>query len=230
MKLSIIVPVYNEEKTIGRVVKRLLDLGLSGWTKEILVVDDCSTDQTRKTLGDFAEKGLVRVFGHRRNSGKTAAIKTGLLRAKGGYVIVQDADLEYDPGDIKKLVAKARENKGAVIYGSRFKGPHEDTVFGHKFGNIVLTALTNLLYGSRISDMETCYKLIPNRYLQRMKLESCRFNFEPEVTAKLLRQKVRIIEVPISYRKRGFSEGKKIHWWDGISAIWTLVKYRLVFS
>lgn len=227
MKLSIIVPVYNEEKTIAVILEKLHKLDLGEWQKEIVVVDDHSTDQTKNIVSQFAKKG-VRVVSHRKNAGKGAAIRTGLSRIRGDFVIIQDADLEYNPNDILSLLVTAKNNPGYVIYGSRFRGRHEDTVFGHKAGNLLLTAITNLLFSSSISDMETCYKLIPTKYLRRLKIESSRFNFEPEITAKLLKLNVGILEVPINYKKRGFSEGKKINWFrDGLAAIWTLFRYRM---
>lgn len=227
MKLSIIVPIFNEAKTLTPVLKKLLALDLNSWKKEIIVVNDCSTDETPAILKKFSKR-LAKVYHHAKNKGKGAAIRTGLAAAAGSHVIIQDADLEYSPADITVLLAASRNNPGFAIYGSRFRGRHEDTVFGHKAGNLLLTTVTNLLYGSAISDMETCYKLIPRIYLRRMKLKANRFDFEPEITAKLLKLGVGILEVPINYKKRGFSEGKKIHWWDGLTAIWTLVKLRFI--
>ncbi|MBI4099906.1 glycosyltransferase family 2 protein [Candidatus Microgenomates bacterium] len=225
MKLSIIIPVFNEAKTITKILKKVLELDLEGWQKEIIIINDSSTDQTKKVINRFTKKG-VKVVSHQQNLGKGAAIRTGLAKATGDFVIIQDADLEYNPNDIRSLLVTAENNPGFVIYGSRFRGRHEDTVFGHKAGNALLTLLTNLLYGSSLSDMETCYKLIPVTHLHRLKLESNRFNFEPEVTAKLLRLGIGILEVPINYKKRGYSEGKKIKWHDGVSAALTLLKYR----
>lgn len=228
MKLSIVVPVYNEAKTLKPVLQKLLALNFDDWEKEIIVVDDCSTDGTSDTLVKFARQ-VPKVYRHSKNRGKGAAIRTGLAHASGSHVIIQDADLEYNPADIAVLLAASRSNPGFAIYGSRFRGRHEDTVFGHKAGNLFLTAITNLLYGSAISDMETCYKLIPTKYFKKIKLTANRFDFEPEITAKLLRLNVGILEVPINYKKRGFSQGKKIKWWrDGFSAVWTLVKYRFL--
>lgn len=226
MKLSIIIPVYNEEKTSRQILNKLLTLDLFPWQKEIVVVNDCSTDATGAVVDEFKKHG-VKVVHHDKNLGKGAAIRSGLTRAVGDYVIIQDADLEYNPNDIQVLLAAARNNPGYAIYGSRFRGRHEDTVFGHKMANLLLTLLTNLLYGSEISDMETCYKLIPRSLIGRLHLRANRFNFEPEVTAKLLKLNIGILEVPISYKKRGYSEGKKIHWWDGLSAVWTLLKHRV---
>ncbi len=224
MKLSVIIPVFNEKKTISKVIKTIKKTTFFGWKKEIIVVDDGSTDGTVESLSHF--KGIYSLK-HKKNLGKGAAIKSGLRKANGDYIIIQDADLEYNPSEIEILIAAAKHNPKAVIYGSRFRGKHEDTIFGHKFGNMALTKLTNLLYGSQLSDMQTCYKLIPRAFLRKIKIDSMRFNFEPEVTAKLLLAKKDILEVPISYKKRSFSEGKKLFWFkDGTSAVWTLLKYR----
>ncbi len=227
MKLSIIVPVYNEGKTVAKVLEQLLSLDLGPWQKEIIVVDDSSTDNTPEQVRRFNKSG-VKIYRHVKNMGKGAAIRTGLSKATGDFVIIQDADLEYNPKDIRSLLVTAENNPGYVIYGSRFRGRHEDTIFGHKAGNIFLTLLTNLLYQSSLSDMETCYKLVPKKYLRDLEIKSNRFNFEPEITAKLLKLNIGILEVPINYKKRGFSEGKKIKWFrDGLAALWTLVRYRM---
>ncbi len=227
MKLTIIVPVFNEQKTVGKVLDTLLKLKIPKWEKEIIVVDDCSTDQTVEILKKYSSKKQIEILKHNHNFGKGRAIKTGIDKAGGDYIIIQDADLEYNPEDIKKLVSQVINNPDAAIYGSRFQDKYKDTVFGHRAGNFFLTALTNLLFGSHLSDMETCYKLIPKKFFNSVKIECERFNFEPEITAKLLNAKIKIIEIPISYTKRGFSEGKKIKWLnDGLSAIWALIKFR----
>ncbi len=227
-KLSVIVPVFNEARTVGTVIDRLLSLDLDGWDREIIAVNDCSSDGSDKILAAYRRRKKLFVVNHAQNYGKGAAIKSGLRHANGTHVIIQDADLEYDPRDIRRMVTLAKNLPGTAIYGSRFTGPYEDTVPGHKFGNMLLTWLTNFLYGCRISDMETCYKLIPRASLRGIEINSRRFNFEPEITAKLLKKKIPIRELPISYRKRGFSEGKKIRWHDGFAAVWTLVKYRFI--
>ncbi len=226
MKLSIIVPVFNEEKTISRVLDTLLSVELGDWQKEIVVVNDCSTDKTGLALKKYRRRSNLKILSHEKNQGKGAAIRTGLREATGDYCIIQDADLEYNPSDINILLAAAIQNPNTPIYGSRFKGKHEDTVFGHKTANLFLTYLTNFLYGSTLSDMETCYKLIPKAAFKTIKLECSRFDFEPEITAKLLIKGYQILEVPISFKKRGFSEGKKIRFQDGLIAIFTLFKYR----
>lgn len=227
MKLSIIVPVYNEGETVAKVLDRVLAVDLLGWKREIIVVDDCSTDRTTEVLKRYALRESVRVLRHSKNRGKGAAIRTGLAKASGDYVIIQDADLEYNPSDIAPLLLVAKNNPGTAVYGSRFRGKHEDTIFGHKAANQFLTALTNLLYGSELSDMETCYKLILKEAYKRIKLTCRRFDFEPEITAKLLKKGFPILEVPIRFKKRGFSQGKKIRWYDGVSAIWTLIKNKI---
>lgn len=228
MTLTILVPVYNEEKTVVAVISKLLTLRLPPqWRKQIIVIDDCSTDQTGSLLQEkFFSKLEVTLLRHSHNQGKGAAIVSGLARASGDYLIIQDADLEYNPADICKLISVAILYPDVAIYGSRFLGKPEDTIFGHRTANWLLTVLTNFLYGSHLTDMETCYKLIPKRALRKINLTSRRFEFEPEITAKILRQNIPIMEIPISFSKRGFSQGKKIRFQDGIMAVWTLFKYR----
>lgn len=224
MKLSIIIPSYNEAATLVLAIKRVKQVNLGKVTKEIIIVDDGSTDGTRKKLAKI--KGVTKIF-FPKNRGKGAAIRAGLRRASGGYVLIQDADLEYDPQDIPDLLAPVLSGKGEVVYGSRFLGPHKNMLYWHLVGNQLLSFMTNLLFNTTISDMEVGYKLIPTKLLKSLKLESNRFGFEPEVTAKILRSGIRIFEVPISYAGREFSQGKKITWKDGLQAIWLLWKYRL---
>lgn len=225
--LSIIIPVYNEQDTIEKVLKNIIKLELFGFRKEIIIVDDCSTDKTSLILKKYAGNN-IQLFTHSRNTGKGSAIKTGISVSKGKFIIIQDADLEYDPKDIQKLLRAALLHKGKIIYGSRFLEKNNDMVFGHKQANQILTLITNCLYGSKLTDMETCYKLIPREVLNKIQIESSRFNFEPEITAKILKMGKDIFECPISYEKRSFSEGKKIRWYDGVSAIWTLLKYKFI--
>lgn len=226
MKLSIIVPAFNEEKTIGKNISSLLKVDLGNAQREIIVVNDYSTDKTLHKLKKYGRNPKISIFSHTFNQGKGAAIKTGISHASGHYVIIQDADFEYDPKDIKKLFQTIRSRKGVIVYGSRYIGKNENLSF-HWLGNKFLTLTTNFLYGAKLTDMETCYKLIPREFYRNLTIESKRFNFEPEVTAKALKAGYEIIEVPISYRKRGFYEGKKLKWWkDGFSACWTLLKYR----
>lgn len=223
MKLSIIIPVYNEKNTLLDIVKRVESIDID---KEILLVEDASTDGTREVCQQL--NGSVRVFYHDRNKGKGAAIRTGLKEATGDYVLIQDADLEYDPDDYLKLLKPIEKGKAEVVYGSRFTGEHRNMFFLHWMGNKFLSLVTNLLYNSTISDMETCYKLIKRDIIQSLNLKCNRFDFEPEVTAKILKRKIRIYEVPISYCGREFQEGKKITWRDGVVALWILIKCRFV--
>ena len=228
MKLSIIIPVYNEKATLLEVVKRVQAVSLNGVEKEIILIDDASTDGTTELCKKEFTAASVKVLYHEINQGKGAAIRTGLKAMTGDYVLIQDADLEYDPDDYEKLLAPIRKGKAQVVYGSRFTGEHRNMFFHHWVGNKFLSLMTNLLYNSTLSDMETCYKLIKRDIIQGLNLKCQRFDFEPEITAKILKQKIRIYEVPISYCGREFHEGKKITWRDGIVALWVLLKYRFV--
>jgi glycosyltransferase involved in cell wall biosynthesis len=221
-RLSVVVPVYNERKSLLTIIEKIKSVPVN---KEIILVDDFSTDGTRDLLKDLAKQGL-RILYHEKNEGKGAALRTGFQHATGDYVIVQDADLEYDPNDYPRLLQPLLEKRADVVYGSRFSGDRNNMMSLHSFGNQFLTWMTNLLYRTSITDMETCYKLFKRTTIQAIQIESNRFNFEPEITAKILKRGLRIVEVPISYSGRSFSEGKKITWRDGFSAIWTLVKYR----
>lgn len=224
--LSIIMPVYNEEQTLEECLNRVL---ASPYPSEVLLINDGSTDQTGKILQKVATgRDKVTVIHQARNQGKGAAVRAGLRAATGDYILIQDADLEYDPTDYAKLLRPVLDGKAEVVYGSRFTGEHRDMLFSHWLGNHFLSFLTSLLYDTTLSDMETCYKLVKREHLQRIRLRSRRFDFEPEVTSKLLKQGIRIYEVPISYAGREFSEGKKITWRDGFIAIWVLLKYRFI--
>ena len=225
MKLSIIIPSFNEAAILAQAIKRVKQVKLSNIIKEIIVVDDGSTDGTRKNLTKIT--GITKII-LPKNQGKGAAIRHGLTKAAGDYVLIQDADLEYDPEDIPALLEPILTGKARVVYGSRFIGPHKNMLFWHMVGNKLLSLVTNFLFNTTISDMEVGYKLIPRKLLKSLKLESDRFGFEPEVTAKILKTGVRIYEVPISYAGREFSEGKKITWKDGLRAFYLLWKYRLV--
>jgi glycosyltransferase involved in cell wall biosynthesis len=225
-KLSVIVPVYNERNTVVEILRRMraVDLPVD---REFVVVDDGSTDGTRAVLTQLGDS-TVKIVTHPRNRGKGAAIRTALEHVTGDLVLIQDADLEYDPDDWSKLLAPVLKGRAVVVYGSRFTGEHRNMLFLHWAGNRALSLVTNLLYNTTLSDMETCYKLFDRKVLDRITLKSEKFDFEPEVTAKVLRQGVRIYEVPISYAGREFEEGKKITWRDGFAALIALVKYRFV--
>lgn len=224
MRISIIIPVYNERETFPLIIERILQVQLD---KEIIVVDDGSTDGTREVIDQLRPK-LDRVILHPRNMGKGAAIRTGLPYATGDVVIIQDADLEYDPEDYHKLLKPFIKHNAKVVYGSRFTGERKDMFLSHWIGNRILTLITNILYATTLSDMETCYKLFDRKLIQSINIRSNRFNFEPEITAKVLKRKIRIFEVPISYAGREYHEGKKITWRDGIHALFALIKYRFV--
>ena len=223
MRLTVVIPVFNEAATLEELLARVEAVDID---KEVIIVDDFSTDGTRELLTSMNTSDRVIVF-HESNAGKGAALRTGFGRATGDYVVVQAADLEYDPRDYLRLVAEARQHDADVVYGTRFAGPRPQMAFKNWAGNRVLTWLTNRLYGSALSDMETCYKLIRRDVLTNLTIESNRFNVEPELTAKLLMGGTRIREVPISYVGRTHSEGKKISWLDFFSAVWTLLRLRV---
>ena len=224
--LSIIVPVFNERSTVAEIVRRMRSVDLPV-EREIVIVDDGSYDGTADVLTQLRDS-TVRVVKHAQNRGKGAAIRTGLESATGDLVLVQDADLEYDPEDWPRLLAPVLKGRARVVYGSRFTGERRNLLFLHWVGNRFLSLVTNILYNSTLSDMETCYKLFDRHVLDGMRLTADRFDFEPEFTAKVLRRGIRIYEVPISYAGREPDEGKKITWHDGLTALWTLVKYRFV--
>ena len=225
-KLSIVVPVFNERNTLVEILRRMRAVELpDGIEREIIVVDDGSSDGTRDVLNQLGDS-TVRVVMHDVNRGKGAALRTGFAHATGEYVLVQDADLEYDPEDWPRMLNPVLRGKARVVYGSRFTGERRNMLLLHWIGNRFLSMTTNVLYNTTLSDMETCYKLIERDLVDTMKLHSNRFDIEPEITAKILKRGIRIYEVPISYSGREFDEGKKITWRDGFSALWTLVKYR----
>ena len=227
-KLSVIVPVFNERNTLVEIVRRMRSVELpDGIEVEIVVVDDGSTDGTRDVLRQLGDS-TVRVVTHGNNKGKGAAVRTGFEHASGDYVLIQDADLEYDPEDWPRLINPVLRGKARVVYGSRFTGERRNMLFLHWVGNRFLSLATNVLYNTTLSDMETCYKLIDRSLLEGITLHAERFDIEPEITAKILKRGVRIYEVPISYTGREFDEGKKITWRDGVTALYTLIKYRFV--
>jgi glycosyltransferase involved in cell wall biosynthesis len=225
-KLSVVVPVFNERNTLVEILRRMRAVELpDGIEREIIVVDDGSEDGTRDVLKQLGDS-TVRVVMHDHNQGKGAALRTGFAHMTGDYVLIQDADLEYDPEDWPRLMHPILRGRARVVYGSRFTGERRNMLFLHWIGNRFLSFTTNVLYNTTLSDMETCYKLIDRSLLDDMTLTADRFDFEPEITAKILKRGVRIYEVPISYAGREFEEGKKITWRDGFAALWTLVKYR----
>jgi glycosyltransferase involved in cell wall biosynthesis len=226
-KLSVIVPVYNERNTVVEVLRRMRAVELpDGIEREIIVIDDGSRDGTRDVLRQLGDS-TVRILVHEENRGKGAAVRTGLVLATGDYVLIQDADLEYDPDDWPRLIAPVIRGRARVVYGSRFTGERRNMLLLHWIGNRLLSLVTNVLFNSTLSDMETCYKLVDRKLLVDLGLRSDRFDIEPEITAKILKRGIRIYEVPISYMGREFDEGKKITWRDGFAALWTLVKFRL---
>ena len=226
MNLTVIIPVYNEVNNIGEILKRVQATKLA---KEIIIVDDGSKDGTRDILKKLDGKKKVRVILHERNRGKGAAVVTGMKAALGDVLLIQDADLEYNPRDYPMLLQPIEEGVADVVYGSRFLGgPHRVTMFWHLVANKLLTLLTNLLYNTILTDMETGYKVFRRVVIDGMVIRAKRFNFEPEFTAKILKRKHRIFEVPISFNPRDYSQGKKIKLKDAFEAVWALLKYRFV--
>jgi glycosyltransferase involved in cell wall biosynthesis len=227
LKLSILIPAYNEVDTIAEILRRVraVDTGLE---REIVVVEDGSDDGTREILQQEATAEDTKVIYHQTNQGKGAAIRTALQQATGDILLIQDADLEYDPREYPDLLKPILEGRSQVVYGSRFRGgPHKAMFFWHMVGNKFLTLLTNVLYNTILSDMETCYKVFTRQVADKLRLRSPRWGFDPEITAQILKRGYRIYEVPISYTGREFYEGKKVSWRDGFVVLWTLLKYRL---
>ena len=228
MKLSVVVPVYNEKQTIGQILARIQK---TPYDKEIIVVDDCSTDGTKdilRKLDGEREIPSARMFYHTVNQGKGAALRTGIQHATGDIVLIQDADLEYDPAEYPILIQPIVAGNADVVYGSRFlSGPHRVLFFWHSLGNKLLTLLSNMFTDLNLTDMETGFKVFRREIFSKISIEENRFGIEPEITAKIAKLRCRIYEVPISYFGRDYSEGKKITWKDGFAALWCIMKYNL---
>jgi len=227
MKISVVMPIYNERATLREVVRRVLAVSLD---LEPICVDDCSTDGSREILAELQEEHAgIRVILQPKNMGKGAALSEGIRQASGDFVIIQDADLEYDPAEYPLLLEPLIQGKADVVYGSRFMGgrPHRVLYFWHRVGNWILTMLSNAITNLNLSDMETCYKAFRRETIQSIHLEENRFGFEPEITVKVAKRRLRVYEVGISYSGRTYSEGKKIGWKDGVRALWCLTKYGL---
>jgi glycosyltransferase involved in cell wall biosynthesis len=225
MKLSVVIPAYNEKSTIEEIIRRVqaVDVGMD---KEIVVVDDGSADGTRDILRRLASEN-IRIFFHEKNTGKGGALQTGFSEARGDIVLVQDADLEYDPREYPKLLEPILDGRADVVYGSRFLGgTHRVLYFWHSVGNRILTMFSNMVSNLNLTDMETCYKVFRREVLQKIRLKSGRFGIEPEITIKVAKLKCRVYEVPISYAGRDYSEGKKIGWKDGVAALFHIVRFR----
>jgi glycosyltransferase involved in cell wall biosynthesis len=224
MKVSIVIAVYNEANTIHKILEKIEAVN---FPKEILVVDDCSTDGTREFLKQLNDP-QVKVLFHEVNRGKGAALRTGFAFASGDITVVQDADLEYDPQEIPALIKPILDGKADAVFGSRFlSGPHRVLLFWHYVGNKFLTTFSNMMTNLNLTDMETCYKAVRTEVLKQLRLKSDRFGFEPEITAKLAKRGCRIYEIPVSYSGRDYSEGKKISWRDGLAALFHIIRYRL---
>ncbi len=228
--LSILMPVYNEASTLHEIIAKVEAVNLGDVRKELIIVDDGSKDGTRELLKEMAESSKHKIYFHGQNMGKGAALRTALHYAEGDIILIQDADLEYDPAEYVELVKPILEGRADVVYGSRLTGGKVARAFNfwHLLGNKMLTFVTNILYNATLTDMETCYKVFRADVVKNFQIKSNKFDFEPEITAKILKRKYKLYEMPISYYGRDFDEGKKITWKDGFGAIWALVKYRFM--
>ena len=225
LKLSIVIPIYNERETLETLIAKV---NAVDYDKEILLIDDFSTDGTREILKSYENKENFQVLYHNRNQGKGAALRTGFSNVNGDIIIIQDADLEYNPADYGTLIEPIMDGRADVVYGSRFLGgPHRVLFFWHSIGNMVLTTFSNMLTNINLTDMETGYKVFTKKVNDTLTFKCDRFGFEPEFTAKVAKNNFRIYEVPISYNGRDYSEGKKITWKDGVAAIWYIIKFKL---
>ena len=229
-RITVLVPIFNEVNTLKIILKKIEEADFCGLEKEIILIDDFSTDGTREILEELKNENKYKIFYHEKNQGKGAALRTGLKHVTGDIVVIQDADLEYDPVDYKPLVQLILDNKADVAYGSRLTGskPSRSFMFTHLVGNKLLTLMTNILYNTTLTDMETCYKAFRAEFIKDVEIKSNKFDFEPEITAKVLKKGARLYELPISYYGREYAEGKKITWKDGFHAIFALIKYRFV--
>ena len=227
MMLSVVIPVYNEANTIEKLIDRVQAVDLE---KELILVDDCSTDGTVEKLRQIVHTENVTMFFHDRNLGKGAALRTGFAAAQGQIVIIQDADLEYDPNQFPKLIQPIEDDQADVVFGSRFAGgqSHRVLYYWHCVGNKFLTLLSNMFTNLNLTDMEVCYKVFRREIIQKIKIEEDRFGFEPEITAKVAKTRCRVYEVGIAYAGRTYEEGKKVGWKDGVQAIWCILKYNLL--
>jgi glycosyltransferase involved in cell wall biosynthesis len=226
--LSVVMPVYNEKNTVLKIIDKVLKLDI---VKEIIVVDDCSTDGTRELLKSTKFDPRVKLLFHDKNMGKGAALRTGFKNISADIAVIQDADLEYDPNELLDMIKPIQAGQADVVYGSRLSGgkPQRVYLFWHRVGNDFLSFLTNFLYNTTLTDMETCYKMFKRSVIDKINIKSNDFSVEPELTAKILKNKsLRVYELPISYYGRSYSEGKKINWTHGFGALWTLIKYRFV--
>ena len=226
--VSIVIPVYNEEDTISQMIRSVLKQSVPGWKKEVIVVDDFSSDNTRRELKKWESQ--CRIVYKEKNEGKGSALAEGFKHAQGEIILIQDADLEYQPTDYPKLLEPFANSHVDIVYGSRFLGPHLSTMFVYELGNKFVTLITNILFNTNITDMETGFKVFRSSVLDHVKIKAKKFDFEPEFTCKALLSGYQIYEIPISYFGRKFSEGKKLTWKDGISALWMLLKLRFIHS